>query len=355
MALRAHFTALVLSLLISVGPAAAQTRSPVQDLLGASRAALNDLRYAEADSIAQAVLDFGQLRRAERIQAYQLMAGARFPEQETAQKRDLAMDALRLLVKIAPAAALPREVAWPGLEALFREAKLSTFGISASPRERNQLIGPDQSLEINVMASRPARFRLLLQPESGRPVQVDSLTGATQGTLRMKVLAGGTPRFPSGPYSLLVTAADEVTNDTITLSFATTIAAPPLIYLSVPERFDEQSLLAESTRPRRAKGIVGGVLAAAGTIVASRVLRGSEFRASSGSDGRAVGIGLVLGLGTAGGVWLLDKGEPIPANIKLNADNRAQFHKGVTDAGAKNVELLRTYQADITINPEPRP
>lgn len=355
MTLRAYATAAVVLLLIPARSVAAQARSPIQDLLGASRAALNDLRYTEADSIAQAVLDFGQLRRTERIQAYQLMAGARYPEQVSAQQREFALEALRALVRIAPTSVLPREVAWPGLEALFREAKLSTFGISASPRETNQLIGPDQSLEINVVASRPAKFRLLIQPDGGPPLPLDSLTGATQGTLRMKVLSGGAVRFPSGSFALIVAATDEVTRDSIALTFSATTVAPPLVYVTVPDRFDEQTLLIEATKPKRSLGIVGGVLAAAGTIITSRVLRGSDLRASAGGDSRAIGIGLLLGVGTAGGVWLLDKGEPIPANIKANAENRAGFQKRVADAGARNAELLRTYQADITINPEPRP
>ena len=348
-----HITGL---LLLACGSLQAQVRSPVQDLLASARAALNDLRYAEADSITIAVLRLDQLRRVERIQALQLSAGATFPEQVPAQQRERALASLRQLVRIAPSAILPREVSWTGLEDLYREAKQSTFGASASPRDQNVLTGPDELAEIDVITSRPATVNLRLEPIGrGAVLFLDSARINGRGAMRFKVLKNGQPSIPSGNYNLLISAVDEVAPDTIRLSYETTINAPPIEYLNVSTDLDEKTLLPERTRPRRVGGIVAGVLALASTITVSRVMRDDALKGAVAVDGRAVTLGVVLGLGTAGGVWALDKGAPIPANIQANEKTKADFSRGIADASARNAELLRTYHAEITINPTVKP
>jgi hypothetical protein len=338
------------------GPLLAQVRSPVQDLLATARTALNDLRYTDADSIAQAVLSLGSVRRAERIQALQLVAGAAFPEQEPAQQRNRALDALRRLVRIAPTSTLPREVSWPGLEALLQEAHRTTFGASAAPRDRYVLTGPDEQVEIEVVSSRPARFALWLEPEAGGArIPLDSLPPLPRGTLRFQVLSHGAPKLQSGAGRLVVTAVDASAPDTISFSYQARIEAPGLQYETIPDQLPVAALLPEVTKPNRALGVLGGALALLGTVVVSRALRDHELKSSAGGDSRAVGLGLVLGIGTAGGVLLLDKGEVLPASIKANADTRAHFAQSVSEAHARNAALLRSYRAEMTINPEPRP
>jgi hypothetical protein len=350
---------LLVSVLLLVGASAnaqAPQRSPIQDLLATARTALNDLRYTDADSIARAVLELQELRRGDRIQALQLLAGAAFPEQESAQNRTRAENALRRLVRIAPSATLPREVSWPGLEALHREARSNTFGVSVSPVEENVLIGPDQSGAIEVVASRPARFTLWLTPEgTTRKVLLDSAQGAATAALRFRVLEKGVPAFSTGPYRMTIQAQDLAAPDTISLSFPATIEAPPLQYVTVPDRMADGAMLPEITRPKRTLGIVGGILAFGATVAASRVLRDSDLKGASGGDGRVIGIGFALGLGTAGGVYLLDKGEPIPMNVESNRRTRAEFEQRVAEARARNAEMLRTYRAVVRIDREPLP
>jgi hypothetical protein len=332
----------------------AQSRSPVQDLLANARIAFNNLKYREADSIASGVLTLSPLRRAERVQALQIRAGALYPEEEGAQQRPEALAVLRELVRIAPGAALPREVTWPGLEALLREAKQSTFGVSVSPQGQVFITGPDELADLPVQASRPAAIYLWLAPVSGPTTMLDSARSATNSRLRFQVLRNGVPRYPTGDYRLVLVAVDESAPDTMRIELDANIIAPPLEFLPVPERLDSGFIRPEKTRPKRSAGIIGGIAALAGTIVASRVLRDSELRNAAGADSRAISVGIVLGVGVAGGVWALDKGQPIPENIAANKQTRAEFEKTVSEARAENARRLRSYRAEININPEPK-
>jgi hypothetical protein len=338
----------------AAGKAGAQARSPVGDFLTAARTALNDLRYSDADSIARGVLSLGKIRRTDRIQALQLAAGASFPEQANAQQRDRAMEALRQLVRIAPSSTLPREVSWSGLDALLVEARNSTFGAAASPQERYTLTGPLERAEIGVVSSRPARFSLWLESEmGGTSVLLDSLPTGSQGVLNFRVLADGTPRLTSGAYRLVVRAVDASAPDTISLAYAARIEATTLRYEEVPSGLAPGALLPEMTAPKRKAGLIAGAFALAATVVASRTLRDHDLKGAASADGRAVGLGIALGLGTAGGVYLLARGESLPGNVKANAETRDQFARSVATARSRNADLLQSYRAQITVNPEP--
>jgi hypothetical protein len=278
-----------------------------------------------------------------------------FPDEEGPQQRDSALVALQQLVRIAPSAVLPRDVAWPGLESLLREARQMTFGASASPRDRIALTGPDETAEIDVVASRSAAFQLWLQPAGGGPaLLLDSARTAT-AKLRLRVLDRGVPKIQSGEYRLGIVAVDESAPDTIRIDFDAVVTAPLLEYLPVPAQLDSGLILPEYTRPKRVAGIVGGVVALVSTIVASRVFRADELSQAVDPDGRAVTVGIVMGIGVGAGVWLLDKGEKIPQNVAANQQTRADFERKVSEMRAENARRLTSYQAEITIDPEPRP
>lgn len=340
-------------LLSLAGEAVAQVRSPVQDLLSAARSALNDLRYPEADTITSTVLELAGLKRSERIQALQLSAGALFPEMENAQHSERATAALRQLIRIAPKAGLPREVLWPGLDSLYRQVRQSTFGFSATPRPINALTGPQEQALIEVATNRPAQVQLSLSSlGTERQIFLDSATVSDQSALRFRVLENRQIRIPSGKYHLLVRAIDAVNPDTIVLRFDATVEAPSLEFQEVPAQLDPSAILPEITRPRRTMGIIGGLMVAFGTVAASRLARDDAVKNAAPNDGRAVTLGLVLGIGTGAGVWALDKGAPIRANIAANGEARAAFAREVQDRRAENERRLTTYLATITINPE---
>jgi hypothetical protein len=341
---------------LATGPGArAQAPSPARDLLSIARARLNDLNYRHADSVASAVLDFPDLRRVDRIQALQILAGALYPEPAAAQQRNRAEETLRMLVRIAPSGGLPREVSWAGLDSLYRQVRATTFGASAAPRQTNLLVGPDDRASIDVAASRPASFRLTVRyPGQEAEIPLDTLVVTDQGVLRFQVLRGGRQQLRSGAVELKITAFDLSQPDSLQLRYDAVIDAPQLDLAPVPQGLDSSRILPEITSPRRAGGIVAGLLVAAGTIVAARVIRASSFRTAVPSDGRVVGLGLALGVTTGAGVWLLDKGAPIPKNIQANQELRHAFAEAVATTRAENDRRIAAYRAEIRINPEPR-
>lgn len=110
------------ALLVAASPLAAQEQqgSPVVDMMIRGRNALNDLRYAEADSIARRILALGNLiSRQHQIDALQLRAAAAFPDEQAEQKQDSAIGIMRRLVELGATEAFPREISWPGLDSLF--------------------------------------------------------------------------------------------------------------------------------------------------------------------------------------------------------------------------------------------
>ena len=359
MNLRAATFVMIGLLLNRPGSLAAQTgtaeRGVVRDLLTSARSHLNDLKFREADSVARAVLDYPQLRRAERIQALQIDAGALFPEQGTAQQRDATIDILRRLVKLAPAAPLPREVSWQGLDSLYQTVHKQTFGVSAAPRSSYMLTGPQEKGAIDVATSRSAHFLLIgREGKLGREIVLDSLTTADRGTLRFSLLSNAKPIFRAGPIELLVKAVDSTWNDTLVVQFDAFADSPPLELVPVVARFDSTKILPEVTKPRRAGGIVGGLVVAAATFLAAQVIRESSFKSAVPRDGRAGSLGIVIGIGTGAGVWLLDKGAPIPKNIQANRDLLKNFGDESTKAKAENEKRIANYRAELRIDPEPK-
>jgi len=333
-------------------PIRAQGRSPVQDWLGQAQAAMNDLRYTDADSVAQIVLGLPGIRRVDRVRALLLSASALYPEQESARNGTLASERLRQLVRIAPTAAIPREWVWAGLDSLLAESKRTTFGVSAAPRDRYVLTGPEEEADIEVATSRPTHVTMWLETESGSRFQLANSDINGRDALRFRILQGEQPRLRSGRYRLVLTAIDNSMPDTIRFSYPTTISADPIEYVAVPTALDRSTMLPERTKPRRVGGIMAGIGIMAATIMASRAMRGGDLRTAAAVDGRTIGLGVVLGLGTAGGVWALDRGVPIPANISANQASREAFAKSVVDARNANAELRRAYKAVITVTPE---
>ena len=341
---------------VSVSGSLAQnpvSRSPIQELLGQAHAALNDLRYAEAITLTQAVLSMQGLRRSDRIDALQVSAGAYFPDQEASQDREKALQRLRQLIRIAPTVGLAREVSWPGLETLFEEVKKSTFGASPLPRGQYVLTGPDEEAQIEISTSRAAQAFAWLEPDTGADrIILDSASINSRGYLRFRILNNGQPRFRTGTYKLRISVIDNFEPDTMRFSYSANIKAPPIEYVEIPRPLDSTAFLPEVTRPHKVGGIVAGVGVMVGTISASRLLRGHELKTAAANDGRTIALGFVLGLGTAGGVWFLDKGAPIPANVAANRERKDSYARKVADAAAANSELLRTYKAEITLTAE---
>jgi hypothetical protein len=347
--------AALLGVLMS-GSAMAQGVSPVRDLLSASRNALNDLRFEESVTLSRAVLELPGVRRAERIQALQLLAGALYPEVDDARMPDSAMAVLRSLVRIAPSATIPREVTWPGLDELLREAREWTFGMSVLPPDVELALGLDETAALDVAVSRPARVRLHALPDDGGvPIPLDSAQTGDRGLLRFRLWTDRAPVLHSGSYRLVVTGVDTGLNDSIMIAFEATVESPPLELVAPLVPFDSTQLLPEVTPIRRTRGIISGAVVAIGSMLAGSIAYGGNLSPDAPRDGRALSVGLMMGIGAGAGVWFLDKGKSIPANIAANRDKHRAYADELLLRAAENERRRAAYRARITINTEPNP
>ena len=96
----------------------AQAGSPVIELLTKARNALNDLKYATADTIARQVLALGSLTTADQqLAAVQLRVAAFYPEESDGRKTDSAVAAIRQMIGLG-GKAVPKDISWAGLDSL---------------------------------------------------------------------------------------------------------------------------------------------------------------------------------------------------------------------------------------------
>lgn len=113
--------AALFTLALIAAPLGAQTQagSPVTDMMVKGRNALNDLNYAQADSVARRVLALGSLlSRQQQTDALQLLAAALFPDESGAQKADTAIGVIKRLVEMGTTR-MPAEISHPQLDSLF--------------------------------------------------------------------------------------------------------------------------------------------------------------------------------------------------------------------------------------------
>ena len=113
--------AALFALALFAAPLGAQTQagSPVTDMMIKGRNALNDLNYAQADSVARRILALGSLlSRQQQTDALQLLAAALYPDEGGAQKADTAIGVIKRLVELG-ASKMPAEISHPALDSLY--------------------------------------------------------------------------------------------------------------------------------------------------------------------------------------------------------------------------------------------
>ena len=314
-----------------------QEVSPAADLMGRARQALDNLRYAEADSLARIVLGMGQRLSAEqRLSALQLVAAAQFPEPVAgaAQHPDSALVYLRQIVRAAPNAALRPEMSWRGLDSLMLVARRTTFVASVQVLPETVTVGRAGDVPIEVHATRAGRFRLALKPQAGgSAVYTDSAGPAERSTLKLHFeLAGVRPSIPSGSYTLEVTAAGAETPDTMQWRYAVEVNAPPLSLTSIPVALESTRLKPEVAPPARSLGLGAGLFVGGATVAIANLLRGPEpLKSGVSADSRAYIAGGILAAGAVV-AGLADRGHPLPQNAAQNAQIRRDFAESVRQA-----------------------
>jgi hypothetical protein len=114
---------LVVVLSAAAAPVSAQSQqsgSPVTDMMVRGRNALNDLNYAQADSISRRILALGTLlSRQQQIDALQLLVASLFPDEDGQQKQDTTIQVIKTLVALGANQGMPREMSHPKLDSLY--------------------------------------------------------------------------------------------------------------------------------------------------------------------------------------------------------------------------------------------
>jgi hypothetical protein len=347
---------LTLVAVLTLAPPARAQDSPVADLLVRARVALNGLRYAEADSLAAAVLaTFGdRLNRQQRIEALSVCAASLYPDPTGggARRPDSALAYLRRIVRVDPSTfRVPPDLSWPGLDSLYGVARRTTFAAYAEPQERNIISGPNGLASVDVHATRPARFRLALAPATGgAPVLADSAGPAVGVALRLRAMRNGRPLLSSGSYTLTIVALDSATGDSTVMRYGVTVDAPPLDLEPIPGALDPSQLRPEMAPPARGRGVLAGLLAGGAAVFAAS-LKGPGPLAGARTDSRSYVVGAALALGAVVGGFL-DRGHPLPANVAANRRLRAQLAESQRAARTANLRRLGAYYVTITIGPE---
>ena len=341
---------------LAMAASAQAQQTPITDLLLRARTALNDLHYTEADSLASAILSAmgSGLTHDQRVEALTIRAAALFPDPAGggAQHPDSALACLRQIVRTDAALQhMSPDLSWRGLDSLFSVARRTTFAVATLIQDSMVLVGEHGEASVGVVATRPGRFTLSLVPVAGGAVVVNDSAGPADSVqLHIRPFGGERLLLPAGAYVLTVRAADAATRDTVVVRYAATVSAPPPVGPLVLPAFDSTQLRSEAAAPAHVRGIIAGLLAGGGAVLAAS-LKGPGPLASAGTDSRSymVGAGMALGAVIGG---LLDRGHALPENAAANQRLRTGYDQSLHDMRTEYQRQLDAYRLTITIRRE---
>jgi hypothetical protein len=118
-------------------------------------------------------------------------------------------------------------------------------------------------------------------------------------------------------------------------------ALPPTIFL--PERAHRAV----------AVGIFAGLLGGTASWALANVATPPKALGEEPKDGRGLAVGIGIGAGALAAAFL-DKGKPLPENVRKNAAFRSDYLKRVGDATELNRKRVAEYAVAITFDPEIR-
>jgi hypothetical protein len=343
---RVAIATLVLAALL---PVASSAQTPMDELLRRAREALNNLEYERADSIARSLVTAtGPGTRAYRTTGLQILAAALYPDEQWAQKPDSARKYLTQLVRLSPDVSMPDGVTWPGLDSLLEDARRRTFAVRLDAAGQDTILGVDGSVRVRVVATRPARFRLVAEPIdlAGTVVHLDSASGRVEMELAIPVFREDVRLLESGRYRLRVIADDPVSDLRTEDLMIATVVAPQLRRVSIPVVLDSTQLLPERSAPRRWRNGAIGMGLGFVTVLAGSVVGSSNELSGLGGDGRAYWMAGALATGAVLGA-LLDSGASLPENAEYNRGLHRGFAESVRDAQEENRRLRDTYRATV--------
>jgi hypothetical protein len=341
--------------LMTAGPATpcvqAQAASPINDLLASAKAALNDLKFARADTVAQEVLALAtSLRRSQTVLAWEIVAAARFPEEGATRDTAGARRALREVVRLDLDASLPVDISWSGLAALLAEEKRAVFGLAVRvPNVETVFGGSKGDAIVRVATSHPATFWLLARARDGSTeIALDSVPEARDAALRVRALRGTVPVLLSGAYEFVIRARETPGGALLERTLQASLTVPVLELLSPAPPLDTSKLLPELRKTSRTKAIAGGVIVGALTIALNQSLRADAPLSKTNTDGRATTVGVAITAGTIAAVWF-DPGQALNKNREANAQLRRAATQRAVEVAAENERRISGYRAKLTL------
>lgn len=337
---------------VSIGalqPATLAAQTPMDELLRRARQALDNLEYERADSIARSLVTAtGPGTRHYRTVGLQILSAALYPDEAWAQEPDSARRYLTQLVRLWPDVEMPDGITWPGLDSLLNDVRRSTFAVRLDVSVPDTVLGVDGSVQVRVVATRPAIFRLVAEPIdlAGPPVRLDSAGGRVEMPLAIRVFRDGVRLLESGRYRLRVIADDPAGESRAEDVVVAMVHAPHIQRVAIPVSLDSTQLLPERSAPARLRSGAIGMGLGLVTVLAGSLIGSPDELAGVGGDGRAFWMAGIVATGAAVGT-LLDTGAPLPDNMEFNHGLHRHFAERVAAAQEENRRRREAYRATI--------
>lgn len=300
----------VLLLVVATALAAQSASTQTTEGLAQMRADLAAGRYAAVIAEANGLLESARaITRPQRMELWQLLAAAYYPEATDAQQPDSARLPLAALIRLEPDITIARELSWPGLDELTERTRAASFVVATRPLAAYTL-SRETSAQLAVVASRPTRFRLTsVDDATGRTVIHDSAAFVTSAELKLRTHDADGPVFTDGVHRLDVWAYDRITGDSLRITHrvraersdlpasvadaaSLSDGAPPAEIVELPPELLVPTRVAT---PNRSVMLWGGlVFAAATAIIAQEARPHDTVRSGFRVDGRAFIVGAVM-------------------------------------------------------------
>ncbi len=294
--------ALLWTVTLATGVGAQARPAAVADVIARMRADLAARNYAMAIGSGNALLESSRvLTPDQRLELWQVLAAAYYPDEPRAQQPDSALLPLDALVHMVPDVTMAPELSWPGLDSLLERTRARVFVVATRPLAE-YTIARDLPAHLTVVASRPTRFRLTsVATASGATVVHDAADSVTAASLRFRSHDATGPVFNERAYELQVWAYDLLTGDSVAIvhrATATRVVRVDSLALR-PAGGDVPPPLppARTTAAGRGRStmLVGALgLAGATVAIATGARAGEPLRSAFATDGRAFVVSGVM-------------------------------------------------------------
>lgn len=344
----------LITLISAAAVAQGQDRSVTRVMLDRGRAALDQSQYQRADTIARDVLSLAFLARSARAEAFELLAAANFPRDTALQHKAVAINAISQFIQLDLSNAVPTELAWPGLDSLYKSVLAHTYAISVNARRDNPITGIDGTAPLRVRANEPSTFVLTAQSRDGiESIILDSASSTMDTVLNLRVGRRGALILHDAQYDFVVTARQLSTGEVSSRTFDGVVAMPTISYVPTLPMQDSVTTRPERSRPQRALNIATAVGFGAVTIAIGLKLRAAHPISTTSADDRCIGAGILMTVGASIAAWF-DRGRPLDRNIAANRGAKAALSGEQAAARQENARRAAAYRAFITLDQDAR-